>query len=92
MDDIEIQVMLAEYEFARDNRISADTTAWEMTSIVWGAQTLLLGFVLEALPNKESQELIIFVGGLGILLCIFNHFIMKTRSKVAREMVIICRQ
>jgi hypothetical protein len=39
-------LQIAEYEFARDNRGHADATAWEMTAIVWGGQTLLLGFIL----------------------------------------------
>jgi hypothetical protein len=83
-------LLLAQYEFARDNRGHADTSAWEMTSIVWGAQTLLLGFVLEAISNTDAQPLIIGVGVLGILLCIFNFRVMQARNRVCNAMIRIC--
>jgi hypothetical protein len=83
-------LLVAEYEFARDNRSSADATAWEMTAIVWGAQTLLLGFVLEALSNRDVQVLIIFLGVLGIAMSGFNFVVMRARNKVCKAMVKIC--
>ena len=82
--------LLAQYEFARDTRDHADASAWEMTSIVWGAQTLLLGFVLEAISNKDAQPLIAIVGVLGLLLCLFNYRVMHARTRVCRAMIRIC--
>lgn len=86
----EIQFILAEYEFARDNRNHADATEWEMTAIVWGAQTLLLGFVLEAMSNRDVQPLIILVGTLGLVLCRFNYIVVRTRNMVCNLMNEIC--
>jgi hypothetical protein len=88
----EIQLLIAQYEFAHSNRSSADATAWEMTSIVWGGQTLLLGFVLEAIPNREAQFLIILVGVLGLLFCCFNHAVMRSRNTVCNAMIDVCRE
>jgi hypothetical protein len=84
------QFRIAQYEFASDNRNQADATAWEMTSIVWGAQTLLLGFVLEAISNRDAQLLIMGVGALGLLLCIFNCVVMGARNRVCNAMIRIC--
>lgn len=89
--DQEIQFMIAEYEFARDNRNHGDATEWEMTAIVWGAQTLLLGFVLEAISNRDVQPLIVLVGVLGLVLCRFNYVVVRTRNMVCNLMNGICR-
>jgi hypothetical protein len=56
-EDQRIQLLIAEYEFARDNRNHGDATEWEMTAIVWGAQTLPLGFILEAISNIKRAAL-----------------------------------
>jgi hypothetical protein len=83
-------LLIAEYEFARDNRGNADATAWEMTAIVWGGQTLLLGFVLEAISNRDVQLLIVLVGVLGLVLCRFNYVVVTTRNLVCNAMNRIC--
>jgi hypothetical protein len=83
-------ILLAEYEFARENRNQADTAAWEMTAIMWGGQTLLLGFVLEAIELRAAQPLIMFLAAFGVALSYYNHVVMQTRSLVAREMVRVC--
>ena len=85
-------LLVAEYEFARDNRSTADATAWEMTAIVWGGQTLLLGFILEAISNRDVQLLIALVGVLGLVLCRFNHVVVHTRNIVCNRMNKICRE
>jgi hypothetical protein len=84
------QFMIAAYEFARDNRSHADATAWEMTAIEWGAQTLLLGFVLEAISNRDSQVLIMLVGMLGLTMSVFNCVVMAARNRVCEVMIRIC--
>src|SRR5580700_9125501 len=83
-------LLVAEYEFARDNRSTADATSWEMTAIVWGGQTLLLGFILEAVSNRDVQLLIALVGVLGLVLCRFNYVVMRSRNIVCKEMNAIC--
>jgi hypothetical protein len=85
-------LLIAQYEFARDNRGQADSSAWEMTSIVWGAQTLLLGFVLEAISDRNVQLLIVLLGVLGLVLCRFNYVVMDSRHSVCNAMNEICRK
>jgi hypothetical protein len=84
------QFLIAEYEFARDNRNHADASAWEMTSIVWGAQTLLLGFVLEAVSNRDAQPLIMLIAVLGLVMTVFNYVVMTARNRVCNLMNKIC--
>jgi hypothetical protein len=88
--DREIQILLAEYEFARDNRNHADATLWEMNAIIWGAQTLLLGFTLEAVSHRPAQPLVMLVGVLGIVMCRFNAVVVRTRNEVCKEMIDVC--
>ena len=77
----------AAYEFARETRGEADTILWEVAAIIWGGQTLLLGFVLEAISGKLAALLILCVSVAGLLMTVFNEKIMTTRSYVCRKMV-----
>jgi hypothetical protein len=86
-----IQSLIAEYEFARDNRNHSDAVAWEMTAIVWGAQTLLLGFALEAISQRPAQPLVMLAGILGIVMCRFNAVVvLQTRNEVCKVMIQLC--
>jgi hypothetical protein len=76
------------YEFARETRGEADTILWEVAAIIWGGQTLLLGFVLEAISGSvQALILIVCVSSVGMLMTVFNEKIMSTRSYVCRTMV-----
>ena len=45
------------YEFAQQSAEHSDTMLWEVTYIIWGATTLLLGFVLEGIRKESFLEL-----------------------------------
>jgi hypothetical protein len=78
----------AAYEFARETRGEADTILWEVAAIIWGGQTLLLGFILEAIGGKlQALLLILCVSVVGLLMTVFNNRIMTTRSYVCLKMV-----
>ncbi len=91
-DSRRFQALLAEYAFAYENRSNADSVAWEMTSIMWGGQTLLLGFALEAVGSRPAQPIIVVLAMLGIALSFFNSAVMGTRITVSREMVKVCSE
>jgi len=78
--------LLAAYSFAQESRNHNDLVAWEITAIVWGAQTLLLGFVLDALANKDSRPLILLTALLGIVLTFSNNILLRKRSQVCEMM------
>jgi hypothetical protein len=90
--EVDHQKLIAENEFARDNRIQGDASAWETTAIIWGGQTLLLGFALEAISKRPAQPLVVLLGILGVIMCVFNAKIMKVRRDVCQYMIQVCTQ
>ncbi len=68
MDDREIEVLLNEYERAQDVAQHSDAVFWEITAITWGANTLMLGFVLEAISDCKARLLIEVTAVLGMVL------------------------
>ena len=81
--------LLAAYEFAREERDCADVLLWEVAAIIWGGQTLLLGFALEAVSVKDRAPavIVVLVGVVGIVMAVINDLIMRTRSGVCHAMV-----
>ena|SRR5260370_24267670 len=78
------------YVFAREERAQADTLLWEVSAIIWGGQTLLLGFALEAISGSHGAlVLILVVAYLGIRMASFNEGITNKRSVVCKEMVAV---
>ena len=76
------------YEFARETRDHCDTLLWEVAAIIWGGQTLLLGFVLEAITRQsEALILILLVSAVGVMMAVFNRKIMRTRNDVCNDMI-----
>ncbi|MHB8410710.1 MAG: hypothetical protein ACYDDI_02045 [Candidatus Acidiferrales bacterium] len=76
------------HAFAREERAQADTLLWEVSAIIWGGQTLLLGFVLEAINGgRAALVLIIVVAVIGIFMASFNDRITNKRSEVCQAMV-----
>ncbi len=65
------QIALAVYERAQEAAYHTDAVLWEATAIIWGGNTLLLGFILEALDKKEALRPIIWVSVIGLVLTIF---------------------
>lgn len=63
----DLDVLLHQYDHALHIAQFADTASWEVTSIIWGANTLMLGFVLEADPAKV-KVLIQTTAILGVIL------------------------
>jgi hypothetical protein len=59
------------YECAQDIAQHSDLVTWEVTSIMWGANTLLLGFILEAIDNRRAQPLILVISVIGIALSLY---------------------
>jgi hypothetical protein len=76
------------YRFAREERANADTLLWEVSAIIWGGQTLLLGFVLEAISgSRGALILVIIVAFTGIFMAFFNWRVTKKRSEVCNAMI-----
>lgn len=66
-----IEKLLAEYERAQEVGHHTDTIIHEVTAIVWGADTLLMGFILEVSCESNNQLLVIVTAIIGILMSMF---------------------
>jgi len=89
----EIQKILAEYGRAQEVGQHSDTVTLEVAAIVWGSNTLLLGFILEVDCNKSNnQKLVVVAACLGILMSLFVpliQFLTKIGQHIAFE---VCRK
>ena len=80
------EIVKLAYERSEENAYHDDILMWEVASIVWGANTLLLGFILEAIDNSNARPLIIVLSIIGIFLTVFVfHFFLlgKIGQRVA---------
>lgn len=77
-----------EYEQALQIAQHADTMIYEVTAIVWGADTLLLGFALEVPCDSPNQKLVIASAIVGLVLSLYVpvvHWLTKIGQKIAQD-------
>jgi hypothetical protein len=77
-----------EYEQALQIAQHADTMIYEVTAIVWGANTLLLGFILEVPCDSPNQKLVIASSIVGLFLSLYVpmvHWLTKIGQKIAQD-------
>jgi hypothetical protein len=80
------EVLVAEYERAQEVAHHADFLIYEVAAIIWGGNTLLLGFILEAQPTVGNEVLMMGLAILGIVMSIFVtslHRLAKKGQKIA---------
>jgi hypothetical protein len=83
---------LAEYERAQEIGHHTDIVLYEITAIVWGANTLLLGFILEVGCDSHNQWLVLVAAVLAFLLTGYVPLIEYMTKKGQRIAYEICRQ
>jgi len=81
---LEIEKVLREYDQALTIGHHTDTIIHEVTAIVWGANTLLLGFILEVPCNPKEQILVVVAAFVGIFISVYvpwvHHWTKKSQS------------
>jgi hypothetical protein len=65
------QSFLVEYQAAQASAEHHDVLLWSVTSTVWGASLILLGFVLGNLNEATLRPLISFLSVMGVVLSVF---------------------
>lgn len=65
------QASLVEYQAAQASAEHHDGLLWSVTSIVWGASLVLVGFILGNLEKSTLRPLIGLLCGLGAFLTVF---------------------
>src|SRR6266404_8383931 len=86
------QKMLAEYEQAQSIGQHSDAVFHEVTAIVWGANTLLLGFILEVPCESDNQKLVVLSAIVGMAMSVYVPWIYKLAKKGQRAAFQVCRE
>jgi NhaP-type Na+/H+ or K+/H+ antiporter len=58
----------AEYAVAQDSAQHHDNQVWTVTSIMWGASFVMMGFILPVLKEARLGPLLVLLASLGITL------------------------
>ena len=90
--DDRVEKMLAEYERAQEVGQHTDTVIHEISAIVWGANTLLLGFILEVDCKSDNQKLVIVAAVAGIFMSIYVPLVMRLMKMSQQIAYAICRE
>jgi hypothetical protein len=72
-----MEKMLAEYGQAQSIAQHSDAVFHEVAAIAWGANTLLLGFILEVDCTNPNQRLVIAAAFVGLFVSVYVPFIMR---------------
>lgn len=89
---IEIEKALCEYDQALEIGHHTDTIIHEVTAIVWGANTLLLGFILEVPCHSKNQSLVIVSSVVGIFMSVYVPWVHHWTKKSQGIAYGVCRQ
>src|SRR5690349_10357106 len=90
--DHNVEKALAEYQQAQDVGHHTDTVIHEITAIVWGASTLLLGFVLEVDCASGNQWLVIVASIIGFVMSAYVTLVMRWTKRSQRVAYKVCRE
>ena len=69
------------YERAQDSAHHSDSVIFEVAAIVWGANTLLLGFILEVPGTPHRQGLVALAAFIGIVLSAYVPWVLWLSKK-----------
>lgn len=64
------EILLVEYQAAQSSAEHHDTLVWTVTSIIWAANLVLLGFMLNSINKIELKGWLLAFSFLGIFLCV----------------------
>jgi hypothetical protein len=84
--------LMSVYECSQEAAYHSDTVMWEVTAIIWGANTLLLGFILEALEDPRALKIIIPISIIGMILTAFVARVCAVATVAKKAGFGICRE
>jgi hypothetical protein len=82
----------AEYTQAQELAMHTDVIIHEVAAIVWGANTLLFGFILEVPCTPNNQRLVIIGSVLGIFLSVYVPWVQWLTKKGQNIAYSVCRE
>jgi hypothetical protein len=86
------EITIAEYDQALDIAQHTDVVIHEVAAIIWGANTLLLGFILEVDCGSSNQRLVVLTAALGIITLLYVPWVQFLTKKSQRVAFEICRE
>src|SRR5690242_12262584 len=86
------EITIAEYDQALEIAQHTDVVIHEVAAIIWGANTLLLGFILEVDCGSSNQRLVILTALLGIISLLYVPWVQFLTKKSQRVAFEICRE
>jgi len=73
------------YERAQETIHHGDDVLYEVAAVVWSANTLLLGFILEVPLVPGRQRLVIWAAAIGFFMTLYVPYVVRLAKKGARE-------
>jgi hypothetical protein len=84
--------LLVEYQAAQDSAEHHDNLVWTVTSTMWGASLILLGFTFGQIGKPGLGALIIIISFLGISLSVFVWIFALQLNNLKRQKYERCRE
>jgi hypothetical protein len=84
--------LLVEYQAAQDSAQHHDNLLYTVTSLMWGASLLLLGFILEKLTDTTLRPLITALCVLGLVLNVTVWIFALQFNSVKRQKYARCKE
>lgn len=91
-DDPPDERVLSEYTQALEVAMHTDVVIHEVAAIVWGANTLLFGFILEVPCKPENQWLVLVASVLGIFMSAYVPWVQWLTKKGQTIAYEVCRE
>src|SRR5262249_39807951 len=82
--------LLGLYELAQQSAEHHDTLLWEVTYIIWGSTTLLLGFVLEAIKGEPFLALMTSLVSIFLTVMVLRFAMLYRR--IRNKKYAICKE
>ena len=86
------EALLVEYQAAQDSAQHHDNLVWEVTSIMWGASLILIGFILDKVHEADLRPLITVLSILGFFLTGVVWIFALQLNAVKRQKYARCKE
>jgi hypothetical protein len=88
----DIQSLLVEYQAAQDSAQHHDNQVWTTTGIIWGAELVLIGFVVQSAGDPQLKLPVVAVCILAILMLIYLWVMALQLNSVKNQKYLRCKE
>jgi len=87
-----IKALLVEYSSAQNSAQHHDTLVWNSIGIIWSAQLVLLGFIIQAKQDLHNPLIILFTSVLALVLLLYLSISYFSIRKIRNQKYKICKE